>query len=90
MSSSTRTRRLPWVLPEYCEGCTSCLAVCPKGLISMRPDADGFVPWIDDPDACTGCGKCADICGLGGIAMTEFVEEARERLLARNRARQNP
>jgi ferredoxin len=42
---------------------------------------DEHVPWLDDPDLCTGCGLCADACGLGGIAMTEYVSEARQRFL---------
>lgn len=72
--------QMPWVITEYCEGCTSCIAACPKGLLSMRRlDEDTEVPWMDDPDACNGCGLCADACGLGAIAMTEFVEEARAR-----------
>lgn len=49
----------------------------------MRRLGDELVPWLDDPDACTGCGRCAEMCGLGGIAMTEFVDEARERFRTR-------
>lgn len=83
MRAPTRPRRLPWVIPEYCEGCTSCVAACPKGLIEMRSDGeDGHIPWIEDPDACTGCGRCSDMCGMGAIAMTEYVEEARARFTA--------
>ena len=78
--------RLPWVIPEYCEGCTSCVAACPKGLLSMRHlGEEQYVPWLDDPDACTGCGRCADVCGLGGIAMTGHTAEARRRFLRPHR-----
>jgi len=78
----TNLRRMPWVIPEYCEGCTSCVAACPKKGLSMRDwGEDEQVPWLDDPDLCTGCGLCADACGLGGIAMTEYVSEARQRFL---------
>jgi NAD-dependent dihydropyrimidine dehydrogenase PreA subunit len=74
---------MPWVIPEYCEGCTACVAACPKALLAMRPHAEHeFIVWLDDPDACTGCGRCADACGLGGIAMTKYVAEARTRFLA--------
>ena len=76
-------KRMPWVIPEYCEGCTSCIAACPRGGLTMRTwGEDALVPWLDDPSLCTGCGLCADACGLGGIVMTEYVDEARERFLA--------
>lgn len=71
---------LPWVVPEYCEGCTACVAACPAGVIAMRPyGEDGFIPWIDSPDQCIGCGRCEAACILGGIAMTTYVEDARSR-----------
>ena len=74
----------PWVIPEYCEGCTSCVAACPKRLLAMREIAeDTEVAWMDDPDACTGCGRCAEACGFGAIAMTAHVDEAKERFRER-------
>ena len=73
---------MPWVIPEYCEGCSSCVAACPWQGLAMRPyREDEHIPWLDDPDLCTGCGLCADACGLGGITMTEYVDEARQRFL---------
>jgi len=71
---------MPWVIPEYCEGCTSCVAACPRAGLAMISIGDGeHIPWLSDPSLCTGCGKCADACGLGGIVMTEYVEEAAAR-----------
>ena len=73
----TNPKRMPWVIPEYCEGCTSCIAACPKRGLAMRAfGEDELIPWLNDPDMCTGCGLCADACGLGAIVMTEYVEEA--------------
>ncbi len=79
-------KHMPWVIPEYCEGCTSCAVACPLGGLAMRRLGDDeHIPWLDDPDVCTGCGRCADACGLGGIVMTECVAEARLRFLERFR-----
>lgn len=81
-------RRMPWVIPEYCEGCTVCTAACPRHILSMQTHRDDEqIPWLEDPTLCTGCGRCADACGLGGIAMTEFVDEARQRFLTTPRVR---
>lgn len=71
------------MIPEYCEGCTACIAACPRQVLLMRLHReDEQIPWLEDPSMCTGCGRCADACGLGGIAMTEFVDEAVQRFLA--------
>jgi len=79
-------KRLPWVIPEYCEGCTSCVAACPrKGLAMRRIGEDEYIPWLDNPAMCSGCGRCEDACGMGGIVMTAHVDEARARLLERFR-----
>lgn len=79
-------KQMPWVIPEYCEGCTACIAACPRrGLVMRAYGDDDHIPWLDDPSLCTGCGRCADACGLGGIAMTEYVDEARQRFLTKFR-----
>ena len=63
---------LPWVIPEYCEGCTACVAACKRGCIAMFATAEEavFIPWIEGQTRCT----------VGGIMMTSYVDEARERL----------
>lgn len=77
-------KRLPWVIPEYCEGCTACVGACPRALLSMRDSTeDAQIPWLDDPSVCTGCGRCEEACPLGGIAMTTHVEEAARRFADR-------
>jgi NAD-dependent dihydropyrimidine dehydrogenase PreA subunit len=84
MSAASVPRQFPWVIPEYCEGCTSCIAACPRKGLAMRSIAeDEYIPWLDQPDVCTGCGRCADACAMGGIVMTEYVDEARRRFLER-------
>jgi Pyruvate/2-oxoacid:ferredoxin oxidoreductase delta subunit len=77
---------LPWIIVEYCEGCTVCVRSCPKKCLEMFPaDEEGiYVPWVTDVDECVGCGKCAESCVMGGIAMTVYVDEARERLATKH------
>lgn len=49
---------------ERCKGCELCLAVCPRGCltISKRPNKTGHFPVEFHGDGCTGCTQCAIIC----------------------------
>lgn len=45
-----------------CTGCQACRCACPKGAITMVPDAGrALVPHID-AEKCIGCGKCDRVC----------------------------
>ena len=47
---------------EYCTGCTACMAICPKGCITMVEDEIGhFFPQIDEK-ICVNCGACKKVC----------------------------
>ena len=38
---------------------------CPKGIISIRLNKDGFYePYIDDKKSCIDCGVCLDVCSF--------------------------
>lgn len=46
-----------------CTGCGVCANRCPKKIISMEEDKEGFFyPIIREPSACVGCGACMSIC----------------------------
>lgn len=79
------SRVLPWVVPEQCEGCADCVHACPvQGLKMYETDNEGiFIPWLPDPDVCVMCGRCAGVCASAGIALTTYVEDARQRFLNR-------
>ena len=50
--------------PDECCGCTACENICPKGAITMLPDALGFLyPHIDE-EKCIDCGLCMKICAF--------------------------
>ena len=77
---------LPWVIPEYCEGCGSCVNACRHELLFMiENEQEGvLVPWMEDFDRCTGCGMCEAACPVSAICLTSYPDKARERFL-RNR-----
>ncbi len=80
---SRKSDARPWVIPERCEGCGSCVDACKRELLSMIETAQPqvFVPWLDEVDECTGCGQCETACIWGAICLTSYVEEARHRFL---------
>lgn len=48
-----------------CCGCEACVQVCPKELIKMQPDGEGFFyPSIADNKGCLNCGLCQNVCPL--------------------------
>ncbi len=50
---------------EYCYGCGVCSASCPKKIISIRLDKNGFYkPFIDNVEYCIDCGICLDVCSF--------------------------
>lgn len=52
---------------KNCSGCTACQFACPKDLITMESDNEGFLyPRINNIDACTECMICAKVCPLRG------------------------
>ncbi len=48
---------------ENCCGCEACAQVCPKGIIKMEPDNEGFFyPTIQAPNECINCKACLNVC----------------------------
>lgn len=52
-----------------CVGCTACAAICPKNVIQMERDSEGFqVPHIAYPELCIDCGLCEKACPVLNLA----------------------
>ena len=50
---------------EYCYGCGVCSAACPKKIISIRLNKNGFYePYIEDKNSCIECCICLDVCSF--------------------------
>jgi len=50
---------------DRCKGCELCVALCPKGIISIadRMNKKGVYPvYSDRPDECIGCKLCVIVC----------------------------
>lgn len=46
-----------------CYGCGVCSSSCPKKIISIHQNLDGFyIPSITNPASCVDCGFCLDVC----------------------------
>jgi len=48
---------MPWIDQNKCNGCKTCVDICPVGAISIK---DGKA--IIDQGKCIHCGKCLNIC----------------------------
>ncbi|MHB8156310.1 MAG: 4Fe-4S dicluster domain-containing protein [Desulfocucumaceae bacterium] len=45
--------------PKWCKGCSLCVAVCPKGILSL--DELGKIH-VENIEECIGCGLCEETC----------------------------
>lgn len=51
-----------------CYGCGVCSPSCPKKIIDIRLNENGFYePRIDDEDKCINCGICLDVCAFNHV-----------------------
>ena len=52
---------------EDCCGCTACYAICPKEVISMKPDIEGFNYPIIAEEKCVMCYQCLKVCPIKSV-----------------------
>ena len=54
--------------PELCDGCESCVDICPSEVFKMQ---DGLSVPVNVED-CTGCESCVEECHNDAITVTEM------------------
>ncbi len=74
---------LPVVITDKCTACNACVAICPKGIMELRPknkkDLKVFVSCVNKDkgavakkacdNACIGCSKCVKVCPHDAITV---------------------
>ncbi len=71
------------VIPERCVACGKCAAVCPNGLLSLRPKSNSVAVGCSSSDngkatklacdkGCIGCKMCEKKCPEGAITVQNF------------------
>lgn len=61
-----------------CCGCEACSNACPKGIIVMEADAEGFIyPKVIRPEDCIDCHRCETVCPIkNATEVPNFQEKA--------------
>lgn len=62
-----KSDRLPMLYErkEECCGCSACYSICPKSIIEMKVDEEGFeYPTIIMEEDCIRCFLCIDVCPI--------------------------
>lgn len=54
-----------------CTGCAACASACPREIIKLIPDLEGFAYPVVDRDKCVKCGACERACPLN-LALTKM------------------
>ena len=63
--SNRREKQKPFVVPEYCKGCGSCIERAPRTASRSRTEINpltGLIPVVLDLEVCNGCGLCIAAC----------------------------
>lgn len=46
-----------------CVGCTACAAICPRNVITIKKNTEGFqIPFVENSADCVECGLCEKAC----------------------------
>ena len=63
---------VPEIAPERCNGCDTCVRLCPQDAIRFD-DQDRRGPvYVISAERCSGCGICSDLCGQDAVSIARI------------------
>ncbi|MCM1139416.1 MAG: Coenzyme F420 hydrogenase/dehydrogenase, beta subunit C-terminal domain [Muribaculum sp.] len=61
---------------KNCYGCGVCVAVCPRKIIRLEKNSNGFYePSVFDDENCINCGLCLDVCAFNHPEIADSTKE---------------
>lgn len=59
-----------------CVGCGLCTFICPKGIVQLKEDDEGFsYPTIEDVESCVHCSQCIKYCPASPTKSTDLRKD---------------
>lgn len=55
------------ICTKECSGCGACFSICPKNVITLIPNVEGFLFPVVDSEKCINCNLCAKVCPVNNI-----------------------
>ena len=64
-------------ISSMCCGCGACSTVCPKGVISIPLNKEGFFQAEINEEKCVSCGKCIAVCPYHNVDSHQELRDAK-------------
>jgi len=65
----------PFILEDYCRGCSDCVDVCEYNALSLKTNQQGAQISVINEDFCRQCGTCVAVCSTGALKSPYYTQD---------------